>query len=261
MIVKYFNNMVHFKDLSGQTINQIYFIEPSHQENKGRLLWLARCHCGQLFGARPAHVRDGTQKSCGCSFKISGKKNILIAVAQKVKNADMTGKFIGKIELLYQTGKCSGRQKIYKAKCFCGTIFEVTLGTLRTGRTGSCGCRKREAARQLCLSRVGPKNPRWNPEITDEKRYRDRTDAKAKAWRTAVFERDEYTCRKCGKKDGGRLNAHHLDGWHWCKEKRYDQENGVCMCIKCHKQFHKIYGQKNVTEQQFNEWINEKEAA
>jgi len=57
-------------------------------------------------------------------------------------------------------------------------------------------------------------------------------------WRTEVFERDEYTCQKCGQR-GGRLNAHHIKPFAKFKKLRYVVNNGLTLCEKCHKKVHK----------------------
>jgi hypothetical protein len=48
-------------------------------------------------------------------------------------------------------------------------------------------------------------------------------------WRKEVFKRNNYTCKCCGKRGSIYLNAHHLDGYNWCKEKRFDvgKNNGT----------------------------------
>jgi len=64
-------------------------------------------------------------------------------------------------------------------------------------------------------------------------------------WRLKVYQRDNYTCQCCGDDSGGNLNAHHLDGYNWCKEKRINVNNGITLCDKCHTKdkdsFHNIY--------------------
>ena len=67
---------------------------------------------------------------------------------------------------------------------------------------------------------------------------RDRTAPEYKLWRNAVFERDKYTCRKCGKR-GAPLNAHHVKPWAFFPELRYDAGNGITLCVECHKAEHK----------------------
>lgn len=62
-----------------------------------------------------------------------------------------------------------------------------------------------------------------------------------------------YTCDICNKR-GVKFNAHHLDGWNWCIEKRFDLDNLVCLCHGCHSEFHKQYGQGNNTRKQYDEF-------
>ena len=65
-----------------------------------------------------------------------------------------------------------------------------------------------------------------------------RRSAEYKAWRAAVFARDEFTCRVCGER-GGRLNAHHIKKYSVFPELRYDISNGITLCEGCHKEVHR----------------------
>lgn len=56
-------------------------------------------------------------------------------------------------------------------------------------------------------------------------------------WRKSVFERDNYTCQVCGQV-GGSLNAHHIELFSKNIEKRIDINNGITLCINCHKKIH-----------------------
>jgi len=63
-------------------------------------------------------------------------------------------------------------------------------------------------------------------------------------WRTAVYERDKYTCVECGQ-IGGELNAHHILGWEHYPASRFDIDNGVTLCVDCHAKHHphiKVFG-------------------
>jgi len=80
-----------------------------------------------------------------------------------------------------------------------------------------------------------------------------------KEWKNKVFKRDNYTCQCCGKR-GGNLNAHHLYNFAEYKDLRYEVDNGITFCERCHlinypNSFHSIYGEKNNTPEQVYEFI------
>lgn len=104
-------------------------------------------------------------------------------------------------------------------------------------------------------ARSGVNAHNYNPNLTDEerelKRYYIGKESYGK-WRKSVFEKDNYSCDICGLK--GRINAHHLDGWNWCRDKRTDIDNGITLCENHHKEFHKIYGSGNNTKEQYEDF-------
>ena len=69
------------------------------------------------------------------------------------------------------------------------------------------------------------------------------TDARHRAWRAAVLERDAWTCRHCGRVCGrkGEAHADHVSpvvaGSDLCADgrSRYDVENGQTLCAACHQ--------------------------
>ena len=79
-------------------------------------------------------------------------------------------------------------------------------------------------------------------------------DTESIQWKKEVFKRDFYICKCCGQK-GHNLNAHHLNGWNWAKDQRYDLSNGLTLCENCHNLFHKHYGKGNNTKEQYQEFF------
>ena len=70
-----------------------------------------------------------------------------------------------------------------------------------------------------------------------------------KEWdfRKEVFERDDFTCKKCGYKEPEetiyektmQVTVHHIIPQEFCEGLIYEKENGICFCKKCHKKWHK----------------------
>lgn len=110
-----------------------------------------------------------------------------------------------------------------------------------------------------CSSKVlmsGDKHWKWNPNRTDAERADRRNGNKSliNEWRKKIYQKDNYTCQHCHKKNEHDLVAHHLNGFDKFEEQRYDVNNGITLCEQCHKNFHHIYGYGNNTKEQFLEF-------
>ena len=98
---------------------------------------------------------------------------------------------------------------------------------------------------------------KYDESIPDEVRQTDRNYyPENRAFVRAVMKRDGYTCQICGKQHC-ILAAHHLNGYNWDIENRYNPDNGVTLCYECHMDFHSKYGRGNNTAEQFIEYANQ----
>jgi len=75
-----------------------------------------------------------------------------------------------------------------------------------------------------------------------------RKSIKFKNWRTAVFNRDGYTCRNCGDRSRMRhrieLHPHHIKSFANYPRLRFSIKNGKTLCCECHG---KVHGKKFFT--------------
>lgn len=87
----------------------------------------------------------------------------------------------------------------------------------------------------------------WKGGIT-KKNKKIRNSMEYRLWRTAVFERDNYTCIWCGVRNGNGiavyLEADHIKPFALFPELRFAIDNGRTLCRECHKTTD-TFGNKN----------------
>lgn len=102
----------------------------------------------------------------------------------------------------------------------------------------------------------GPNHPNYNHNVSDIQRIKDRRSDENKRWRNAVLQRDNHACQKCTSSiSETKLNAHHIMSYLDNEHLRFDVNNGITLCVECHKRFHKIYGNGSNNVQQLLEFI------
>ena len=84
---------------------------------------------------------------------------------------------------------------------------------------------------------------------------RNYDDPVYKDWRIKVYKRDKFTCQmpRCKTKKG--LQAHHIRKWSSASILRYDVQNGITLCRKCHKE---ITGNEQFYESLFMDILKNK---
>lgn len=237
------------RKLSLATIkNNVYKINPKikilddkYINNKTKLTCLC-LQCNETWKVN----YDKLQQRRGCPHcdikrRADLKRQDISTIIEKIKNINPN------IEII-DTHYINCHKKL-KCKCkVCSNIWEVKWTNLFIGR----GCPKCSVSR-----RSGKNNHNYNPNLTKEERIKSRSmlygDNMTK-WRNSVFKRDDFTCKICNKK-GTYLNAHHLNSYHAHPKERFDLNNGVTLCKKHHRDFHKRYGYKNNTKEQFEEYL------
>ena len=80
----------------------------------------------------------------------------------------------------------------------------------------------------------GSNNHRWKGGLTPIHRL-IRCSAEYKAWRTAVFKRDHYSCVIGRKAHGHHIQADHIKPFADYPKLRFVVSNGRTLCFDCHK--------------------------
>ena len=96
----------------------------------------------------------------------------------------------------------------------------------------------------------------WKGGVTEEN-AKLRQSLQYEIWRNEVFIKNDYTDQKTGVR-GRKLVAHHILNFAQYPELRFDVNNGVTLSKESHIEFHSIYGQKNNTREQLEEFLSRK---
>lgn len=152
----------------------------------------------------------------------------------------------------FHNGENNGKYTKLKVKCeICGKIF--TINPFEYNKSEHHYCSKKCTGKSMSVNNIGKNNPNWNPNLTDEERKIKRKYKEYEDWRKEAFKKYDYTCQLSGQK-GYKLVVHHLNSYHWDKEHRTDIDNGIVIAKELHILFHKLYGHKNNTKEQFEEF-------
>lgn len=131
----------------------------------------------------------------------------------------------------------------------------LTREKISVSKTGSK--RSIESRKKQSQSISGENHSRWRHDLSQEERetHWDRHyNPENHTWRKAVYERDNYFYQVSGQKGNHNIVAHHLFNYSTHPDKRYDVNNGVTMLEPLHKLFHFIYGNRDNTPSQFEEF-------
>ena len=240
----------NISNIENKRFGRLLAVRKTDKRKNGSVVWLCQCDCGKTKEVRQNQLASGVVRSCGCLISEMAK-----ALCES-NSKNLIGYKTGKLTVLSKTENRKGNGSIlWECVCECGGKSFVASSALLAGEIETCGC----ATVNRLKSLTGEKHHNYNPLLTSEERLKKRYQLYGEnlvAWRKDVYKRDNYTCAKCCCV-GGTLNAHHIDSWDWCRDKRFDVTNGKTLCKKCHRLFHIKYGYGKNTEAQFHSFMRE----
>ena len=168
--------------------------------------------------------RGFCSKSCATSFRRPFDSPISEEARMKMRLAKL-----GKRSLKYNC--------VYKECEECGDKFEVQNY-------------RKDVAKLCSMKCLWASNDRGKTSENEKTRKSN----EFKKWRELVFERDDWTCQKCIKR-GNLLHPHHIIGFSDNEELRFEVDNGITFCKKCHYIFHSKYGFTNNNPEQIKDMV------
>ena len=135
------------KNLEDQIFGKLIVVDRA-PNLRGGYAWNCLCECGEMCVAVQSYLLSGRKQHCG------GKQ------CTKTRSKDLTDQRFGRLLVLHQ-GEPSltpqGRKRrTWTCLCDCGTIKDIRVDALTSGRTLSCGCilkEWRKSQKQLTVER------------------------------------------------------------------------------------------------------------
>lgn len=200
--------------------------------------------CGKLYFVFPS--RSATSKYCSmeCSKKaavktlrrVNKENDTKITVPCSRCGAPVTRRqaVIDKYTSRYCSTACKAAayNKHVALKCtICGKEYERHPSDMKKTAGAGSFCSKKCRGQAMSEMQKGDRNPFWRGGVSPQNKL-IRNGKMMMNWRKAVFERDNYTCKVCGKR-GGQLHAHHIVEFH--KDRlNFDVNNGLTAHARCH---------------------------
>jgi len=119
--------MSKIKYITGQRFGRLVALEPSTQRQRGSIVWLCQCDCGNVCFVSNRDLHSTNTKSCGCLLKMLRPR------------INLFGQCFGRLVVLHYMGKA-----MWLCRCDCGKQTTVSSLHLRNGRVKSCGCWRTE---------------------------------------------------------------------------------------------------------------------
>lgn len=144
------------KDLTGQRFGRLTAQYRLEEKRGGKNIWNCRCDCGNETEVSVGALMSGNTTSCGCK-KLERMRG---------RARDIAGQRFGMLVALEPLPERKQGGVLWRCRCDCGNEASITMESMTSGNTTSCGCKKtRHPPPPLhyvdgtCLEMIGPQRP------------------------------------------------------------------------------------------------------
>ena len=126
------------KDLTGMRFGKLIALKRIEIFNNDKIIvkWHCKCDCGNEKDILMSSLTSGKTKSCGCLRK---------ETTSKLRFNDLTNQKFGRLTVLYKIENDNNKHTKWHCKCDCGNEVDVSVDSLMSENTKSCGCLKQES--------------------------------------------------------------------------------------------------------------------
>jgi hypothetical protein len=125
-------------DLTGNRFGRLLVLGEGGRKHRAHL-WRCQCDCGNIKEVRGCNLTKGLTQSCGCLCIERVKQ---AAIRRWDKKEDLTGRVYGFLTVLKRDDSTS-RGESWVCRCKCGEITKPSRASLVSGKSKSCGCRRK----------------------------------------------------------------------------------------------------------------------
>lgn len=137
-------------DITNQCFHKLTALFPV--KSKGIIKWLCKCECGNFIAVKPANLKNGNTKSCGC-LQVS---KTTARWAKYREDIQVIGKKFGRLTTLEFVG-IENQEAMYRYSCDCGNVVVRSHHSVGSGNTSSCGCLPNELRDKTKYDIIGQK--------------------------------------------------------------------------------------------------------
>jgi hypothetical protein len=152
-------SMARTLNLLGKRFHKLTVVKQEGRDKQGNRLWVCVCDCGSEVRVAGSKLKNGNTKSCGCAQKEA------VAKTNKKKLRDLSGLILDRLTVIKRVGSNKSGNATWECSCSCGGIRIASSSYLTGPGSKSCGCVKKDIAKEMIIDIKGK---RFNRLVAEE---------------------------------------------------------------------------------------------